>query len=152
MQEDNRSALRSLRVRTAWEEVDVRFRDIRYIEIRNHQAIIHAREQELTVWRSLDEIEAKMRDKRFLRCHRSYLVNLEHVKALEKRDFLMDGGDPADFADLGLPIYPLDDEAVQNICHIHVDEVFILQPDDMLYPRKFIDSLMEMDITVNYSN
>ena len=65
---------------------------------------------------------------------------------------LMDGGDPAEFADLGLPIYPLDDEAVQNICHIHVDEVFILQPDDMLYPRKFIDSLMEMGITVNYSN
>jgi len=65
---------------------------------------------------------------------------------------LMDGGDPAEFADLGLPIYPLDDEAVQNICHIHVDEVFILQPDDMLYPSKFIDSLMEMDITVNYSN
>ena len=88
-------SLRSLRVRTAWEEVDVRFRDIRYIEVRNHQAIIHTREQDLTVWRSLDEIEEEMRDKRFLRCHRSYLVNLEHVKALEKRDFLMDSGDLA---------------------------------------------------------
>ena len=88
-------SLRSLRVRTAWEEVDVRFRDIRYIEIRNHQAILHTREQELTVWRSLDELEAEMRDERFLRCHRSYLVNLEHVKALEKRDFLMDCGDLA---------------------------------------------------------
>lgn len=65
---------------------------------------------------------------------------------------LMGGGDPAEFADLGIPIYPLDGDAVQNICHIHVDEVFILQPDDMLYPRKFIDALMEMGITVNYSN
>ncbi len=65
---------------------------------------------------------------------------------------LMDGGDPAEFADLGIPIYPLDGDAVQNICHIHVDEVFILQPDDILYPRKFIDALMEMGITVNYSN
>ena len=88
-------SLRSLRVRTAWEEFDVRFRDIRYIEVRNHQAILHTREQDVAVWRSLDELEAEMRDKRFLRCHRSYLVNLEHVKALEKRDFLMDCGDLA---------------------------------------------------------
>ena len=85
--------LRSLRVRTAWEEVDVRFRDIRYVEIRNHQAILRTREQDLSVWRSLDELEEEMHDKRFLRSHRSYLVNLEHVKALEKSDFLMDCGD-----------------------------------------------------------
>ena len=88
-------SLRSLRVRTAWEEVDVRFRDIRYIEIRNHQAILHTGEQELTVWKSLDELEEELRDRRFLRCHRSYLVNLEHVKTLEKRDFLIDSGDLA---------------------------------------------------------
>lgn len=88
-------ALRSLRVRTAWEEFDVRFRDIRYIEIRDHRAILHTREQELAVWRSLDELEEEMNDERFLRCHRSYLVNLEHVKALEKHDFLMDCGDLA---------------------------------------------------------
>ena len=88
-------SLRSLRVRTAWEELDVRFRDIRYIEIRNHQAILRTREQELTVWRSLDELEEEISDERFLRCHRSYLVNLEHVKALEKHDFLMDCGDLA---------------------------------------------------------
>lgn len=65
---------------------------------------------------------------------------------------LMDGGDGGAFADLGLPIYPLDDYAVQNICHMHVDEVFVLQPDDMLYPAAFIDQLMEMGITVNYTN
>ena len=93
--EKNAESLRSLRVRTAWEEIDVRFRDIRYIEVRNHQAILHTGEQEFSVWRSLDELQEEMRDERFLRCHRSYLVNLEHVKALEKRDFLMDGGDLA---------------------------------------------------------
>ena len=65
---------------------------------------------------------------------------------------LMDGGEVAEFADLGLPIYPLDDHAVQNICHMHVDEVFILQSDDMLYPAAFIHQLMEMGITVNYTN
>ena len=88
-------ALRSLRVRTAWEEFDVRFRDIRYIEVRDHRAILHTREQELAVWRSLDELEEEMSDERFLRCHRSYLVNLEHVKTLEKYAFLMDCGDLA---------------------------------------------------------
>ena len=65
---------------------------------------------------------------------------------------LMDGGEVAEFADLGLPIYPLDDHAVQNICHMHVDEVFVLQSDDILYPAAFIHQLMEMGITVNYTN
>lgn len=35
---------------------------------------------------------------------------------------------------------------------MHVDEVFVLQSDDMLYPAAFIDQLMEMGITVNYTN
>ena len=84
--------LRSFRVRTSWEELDVRFRDVRFIEVRDHQAIVHTRIQELTVWRSLDELEETMDDPRFLRCHRSYLVNLDYVRSLDKRDFLMDDG------------------------------------------------------------
>lgn len=85
--------LRSLRVRTAWGDFDVRFRDICYIEIQNHQAVLHTREQELTLWRSLDELEEQLQDENFLRCHRSYLVNLEHVRELGRRDFVMDCGD-----------------------------------------------------------
>ena len=65
---------------------------------------------------------------------------------------LMDGADPTEFADLNMPIYPMDDNAVQNICHMHVDEVFVLQPDEMFFPRDFMDTLMGMGITVNYSN
>ena len=71
----------------------MRLRDIVYIEIQNHQAVLHTREQPLTVWRGLNEIKAEIDDDRFVHCHRSYLVNLEHVKALEKRDFRMDSGD-----------------------------------------------------------
>ena len=86
-------SLRSVRVGAAWEDAEVRLRDIIYIEIQNHQAVLHTREQALTVWRGLNEIKAEIDDDRFVHCHRSYLVNLEHVKALEKRDFRMDSGD-----------------------------------------------------------
>ena len=85
--------LRSLCVRTAWEETEVRLRDIIYIEIQNHQAVLHTKEQTFTVWRGLDELEREIGDERFARCHRSYLANLEHVRTLEKRDFRMDSGD-----------------------------------------------------------
>ncbi len=65
---------------------------------------------------------------------------------------LMDQADPEEFADLGIPIKHLSQEAIEYICHAHVDEVFILQPDNMLFPKKFIDTMMEMGIIINYSN
>ena len=121
----------------------------------------------------LDLVARELNKKRIFRSHKEYnkkslvlvtssaLVRSAIEKLTDKNTVryfnlneivLMDGGDPEEFADLGITIYPLDDHAVQNICHIHVDEVFILQPDDMLFPRAFIDTLMEMGITVNYSN
>lgn len=40
------------------------------------------------------ELEEALRsDESFLRCHRSYLVNLSHVRRIEKADVVMDNGD-----------------------------------------------------------
>lgn len=43
---------------------------------------------------SFGELEAALKhDASFLRCHRSYLVNLSHVRRIEKADVVMDNGD-----------------------------------------------------------
>ena len=51
----------------------------------------------------------------------------------------------------GIPVLPLDEEAISRISHGWVDEAFILQPDYMPFPSKLMDNLMEMGITVNYT-
>lgn len=43
---------------------------------------------------SFGELETALQEKDgFLRCHRSYLVNLSHVRRIEKADVIMDNGD-----------------------------------------------------------
>ncbi len=54
-------------------------------------------------------------------------------------------------AQLDIPVLPLNDEAIFEMGHGWVDEVFILQPDDLPFPRQIMDDFMEMGITVNYS-
>jgi len=53
--------------------------------------------------------------------------------------------------DYGVPVRPLTEEAVEELGHGWVDEVFILQPDDMLFSSRLMNALMQMGITVNYS-
>lgn len=54
--------------------------DIMYIESRNSKCIIHCRDNKRhTVYTKLSEIEKELDDCRFLRCHQSYLVNMNHI-------------------------------------------------------------------------
>lgn len=89
----------------------------------------------------------------------SHLVS----EALEKlyddtdgyRDFkvsrivLLDDGEPE--GELSVPVLRISDEVIREIGHDWVDEAFILQPDDMLFPSQLMDDLMTMGITVNYT-
>ena len=65
---------------------------------------------------------------------------------------LLDEAEPAPFWHGQVPILPFGEDALRFICHGYVDEVFLLQPEDQLVPKSFVDSLMEMGINVNYNN
>ncbi len=65
---------------------------------------------------------------------------------------LLDAAENGRFDSYGVPVMPLDDAAVQFICHGYVDEVFLLQPEDIPVPKSLVDTMMEMGISVNYSN
>lgn len=56
----------------------VKIKDITYCEVFNHQTIIHTLSDRYSYSGTLDSLEPEL-DKRFFRCHRSYLVNLDYV-------------------------------------------------------------------------
>ena len=63
---------------------------IRYIDVYGHQCRIHTPRGMVVTRRGLDDLEAAIDSRDFLRCHRSYLVNLNHVEGIEGNDFRMD--------------------------------------------------------------
>lgn len=75
---------------SAWRYFD--YRDIRYVESRNHAVIVHTADGEAHKgYGKLDDVEADLDDPRFLRCHRSYLVNMDHVADVRGDFVLRDG-------------------------------------------------------------
>ncbi len=67
------------------------------------------------------------------------------------RIVLLDKFMPLSIAKYDVPVSLLDDQVIEEISHDWVDEAFILQPDDMTFPMKFMDDLMTMGITVHYT-
>ncbi|MBR3555726.1 MAG: response regulator transcription factor [Oscillospiraceae bacterium] len=83
----------ALTVRTAEGEESIRAKDILYIESRGHSCVIHAREQEISVRGSIDELAAGLDAASFFRCHKSFLLNFAHVAEIEQRVFRLDSGE-----------------------------------------------------------
>ena len=67
--------------------------EIMYVESDNTKCILHRSEdREYILYTKLIQIEAELNDPRFLRCHQSYLVNMNYVR--EATDvFLLQNGD-----------------------------------------------------------
>ena len=53
--------------------------------------------------------------------------------------------------DIDIPVYRLTPKTMEKIRHDWVDEVFILQPDTMLYPTEIIKKLNDMGLSVSYT-
>lgn len=87
------AALRSLCISVEWEEWKIPLAEIQYIEVLDHRACIHrVGEKDLYTRRGLDDLEAAVDSGDFLRCHRSYLVNMNHIQALKGNCFCMADG------------------------------------------------------------
>ena len=64
---------------------------ISYLETNERRILIHQGEEALSVYMKLDEVEEKLGDV-FLRCHHSYLINMEYIKTFSAHEIeLMDG-------------------------------------------------------------
>ena len=70
----------------------VRIRDIMYAEVLGKQSLIHTPDEIIATYTKIDDI-AKMLDfTPFLRCYRSFVVNMDYIERID-RDFIMVNGD-----------------------------------------------------------
>lgn len=60
------------------------YADIYYIEGNNRNCIIHTRTGTYSPYNSINGMLEALNDRRFLCCHRSYVINLDHVLAVQR--------------------------------------------------------------------
>ena len=88
-----RQGMCAYQVRRRRQVVSLPYEDILFVESRNAKCLLHLRKgEDCPVYKKLDEIEAALQDNRFLRCHQSYLVNLDYVARID-RQFELTTGD-----------------------------------------------------------
>jgi len=87
-----RSTYRMLTVACESGAVSLPLRDIHYIEIQGHTAMLHTADQVLVIRRGLDDLEKEISHPDFIRCHRSFLVNMNHIHWLDKNAFRLYSG------------------------------------------------------------
>lgn len=80
----------AFRVGSAWRYFD--YRSILYVESRDHAIVLHTTDGAVHKgYGKLDDVEGALDDPRFLRCHRSYIVNMDHVADVQGDFVLHDG-------------------------------------------------------------
>ncbi len=73
-------------------QVYIPINDIMYFESVNTKCHIHCtNEKQYTIYKQLRQVETELMDERFLRCHRSFLVNMNHIKEAKDVFVLTDG-------------------------------------------------------------
>lgn len=95
--------LRSLSVYAEGETQEFPLASVLYIEVLGHQSHIHTLRQTVVVRKSLDDLERAVDSPDFFRCHRSFLVNLNHAERIEISDFLMSDGARIPISSANLP-------------------------------------------------
>lgn len=70
----------------------VAYESIIYIEGSNHNVYIYTDKKDIMVYDSLQQILKQLPDD-FYQCHRSFIINYNHVKRIEKEYVVMDNGE-----------------------------------------------------------
>ncbi len=67
--------------------------DIYYFEIRGRMVDVHGSEGIFTYYEQIGELENKLQDKGFFRCHKSYLINLKYVDVYNRQEVVLENGE-----------------------------------------------------------
>ncbi len=107
--------LRSLSVYAEGETQEFPLASVLYIEVLGHQCHIHTSRRTLVVRRGLDDLESAIDSRDFLRCHRSFLVNLNCVESIQGSDFHMSDG----------PLVPISSANLAKVRNAFTDWVYM---------------------------
>lgn len=77
-----------LTIRINRSELSLAFDKIIYIESDKRKAHIHTKDDVFTVYEKLDDIQSRLNEV-FVRCQKSFIINLRHVSTLESNNFIM---------------------------------------------------------------
>ena len=67
--------------------------DIVYFEIKGRKVDVHGTEGVFTYYEQIGELENKLQDKGFCRCHKSYLINLKYVEGYNRQEVILGNGE-----------------------------------------------------------
>ena len=71
--------------------IRIPYDEIYYIESRNSKCILHGKKEDYIIYKQLDKITEELNDRRFLRCHQSFLVNMDYVRFADKEFRMVNG-------------------------------------------------------------
>lgn len=83
----------SLFVRVKGRLVGLRYHDIQYVEALKDYVGIHLKDKRVVVLSKLGDMESVLPSGDFLRVHRSYIVRIDRIKAIEGMDLIMEKND-----------------------------------------------------------
>jgi DNA-binding LytR/AlgR family response regulator len=71
-------------------KVTIRPSEILYIEAYDHKNTIHTRNQKYHIYESINSLETRLKDEGFIRVHRSYIVNIDHIRKINNYMMTLD--------------------------------------------------------------
>jgi len=72
--------------------MSVKFNEITYIEVFGHYTTMHTTKQDFIIYKTLSAIEKQLLNKGFVRTHKSFLVNCDHIFSIEKNNVILNTG------------------------------------------------------------
>ncbi len=66
------------------------FRDVSYVEAMQNYVVIHVADRKLITYMTLTSIENQLPKDQFLKVHKSFLISISHVKAIEGDEVLLE--------------------------------------------------------------
>ncbi|MGL6201123.1 MAG: LytR/AlgR family response regulator transcription factor [Lachnospiraceae bacterium] len=78
--------------------IDIPIADLLFVEVDNKTLFLHAGTQIYkTSQKTMKELAKELNGAPFIRCHRSYIVNMSHVETLKKGEIILTSGDKVNF-------------------------------------------------------
>lgn len=69
--------------------ITIQLSDIIYIETKNKILLLHTTDGEIETSQKIGELEKRLSNKLFYRCHNSYIVNFDYVEGLQRESILV---------------------------------------------------------------
>ena len=80
---------KSITIKTEYQIKTILYKDIKFVESVSRKINIHTTQGVVSFYSKLDEVENEINDERFLRCHKSFLVNMDHISSVEDYSFIL---------------------------------------------------------------